>query len=113
MTIYGDFIRKGDPSISSLIAYGDHANTTRSKSNPISDWPRYTVDKPLQINLNETGGQEFSALTGGFLDKLVFAREHQGPGLRNDIRLVNAYDWEGGRGKRWEIWREMGALVPE
>ncbi|PVH84457.1 carboxylesterase type B [Cadophora sp. DSE1049] len=113
MTIYGNFITKGDPSIPSSIAHGDHANTTRSKPNPISNWPRYTLDKPLQINLNETGGQEFTALTGGFLDKLIFAREHQGPGLRNDIRLVNAYDWEGGRGKRCEFWREMGALVPE
>lgn len=35
------------------------------------------------------------------------------PGLRNDFTLVNAYEWEAGRGYRCDFWRSVGALVPE
>jgi len=43
----------------------------------------------------------------------VNTTEMMGPGLRNDITLVDAYTWEGGRGVRCEFWRAMGAVVPE
>jgi len=35
------------------------------------------------------------------------------PGLHNDISLVNAWTWEGGRGYRCEFWRSVGPIVPE
>jgi hypothetical protein len=63
--------------------------------------------------LNESGGEEFSQLVFGFVNELIFAQEHRGPGLKNNISLVNAYTWEGGRGERCEFWRNMSAKVPE
>jgi hypothetical protein len=82
-------------------------------TNQISSWPQYTLDQSYQINLNEIGGEEFSALVSGFLNNLIFDEENEGPGLRNNITLVNAYTGEGGRGQRCEFWRKMGALVLE
>ncbi|KAF8847914.1 hypothetical protein BDZ45DRAFT_754405 [Acephala macrosclerotiorum] len=76
---------------------------------------QHTLEQPLQINLNETGGEEFSALVTGFVNKLIFATGRLGPALRNDISLVNAYTWEGGRGwrgrdvisgDRWAAWSQ-------
>ena len=41
----------------------------------------------------------------------VNTTEMMGPGLRNDIALVDAYAWEGGRGVRCGFWRAMGAAI--
>ena len=35
------------------------------------------------------------------------------PGLSNDIGLVNAYTWEGGRGYKCDFSRSVGSIVPE
>lgn len=35
------------------------------------------------------------------------------PGLEALFRIVNAESWEGGRGERCELWRSLGATVPE
>lgn len=35
------------------------------------------------------------------------------PGLVSRFRIVDAESWEGGRGQRCELWRDLGASVPE
>lgn len=35
------------------------------------------------------------------------------PGLEARFRIVDAESWEGGRGERCELWRDLGATVPE
>ena len=66
-------------------------------------------------NLNQTGGSaqsiELSNRTGNVLDGN--ATVYVGPGQTNDLGLVDAYDWEGGRGKRCDFWLSIARIVPE
>jgi hypothetical protein len=65
-------------------------------------------------NLNQTGGTPQSVdlfNTTGVLDQN--ATEYVGPGQMNDITLVDAYEWEGGRGKRCDFWMSVAGIVPE
>ncbi|KAG0651279.1 Secreted lipase [Hyphodiscus hymeniophilus] len=106
-TIWGNFITKDNPSISNAVANGASSNNT--SDNPASSWPPFNIYAPFQINLNETGGVPFSIpSTGG-----ANVTEFEEPGMTNDITLVNAYTWEGGRGFRCDFWRSMGVIVPE
>lgn len=52
------------------------------------------------LKVNETGG----VLVNGLYEE---------PGLLSNFSLVDAYSWEGGRGKRCEFWKSMGEIVPE
>ncbi|KUJ20432.1 carboxylesterase type B [Mollisia scopiformis] len=112
MTIWGNFITLNDPSISSSIAAGNSSNSSTTP-NPITNWPAYTNANPYQINLNETGGTEFTTAGVDFEGTEVNVTEYMGPGLRNNFSLVNAWTWEGNRGIRCDFWRAMGGLVPE
>lgn len=64
----------------------------------------------MQVNLNQTGGHEVYGPIGV---NGINATVYQGPGLVNDFEVVNAYDWEGGRGYRCDFWRSVSRLVPE
>ena len=107
-TMWGNFIVNNDPSISAAIANG--ANST-AVSNPATNWPVYSKAAPYQLNLNETGGTPFVTQplgpTGGN------ATEFEDPGMKNAFDVVNAYTWEGGRGRRCDFWRSVGSMVPE
>lgn len=114
MTIWGNFITGDNPSISSATAAGSSNNTNNNEA--ITDWPAYTNAAPYQINqinLNQTGGEEFSNTAFAFGGQAVNATEYRGTGLRNDFSLVNTWTWEGGRGARCDFWRSMRVLVPE
>ena len=108
MAIFGNFITTSNPSISAEIANGVNSTST---SNPALDWPPWNLTQPYQINLNETGGIPFEAPT--LATDVGEITEFGGPGLKNNIELVNAYTWEGGRGARCDFWRSVGAIVPE
>lgn len=146
--IWGNFITTGNPSIPNAVANGlssynftGHANDT---PNDASSWPPYTLDTPLMLNLNQTGGTpSFYTLAGTDTepgmppsDASRFVVEAPddvynatagdagngtgrrvsvsgSPVLRNDLRLVDANAWEGGRYARCEFWRGVGARVPE
>jgi hypothetical protein len=116
MAVWGNFIISNNPSISATLAAGS-SNSTDSTSdaspNPISEWPAYTNAAPYQINLNETGGTEYSVQGLTLGDAKLNVTQYRGPGLRNDFTLVNARTWEAGRGIRCDFWRSLGPLVPE
>ena len=61
------------------------------------------------MNLNESGGVPY---TTNFRSPVNLTALEE-PGLRNNITLVDAYTWEGGRGARCDFWRSIGAVVPE
>lgn len=91
-----------DPSIPDSIANTTGANLARS-------WPTFSADAPFQVNLNETGGTPYLAeVTLNTPSKT----QYWGEGLENDFRLVNAYTWEGGRGRRCDFWRSVAAAIP-
>lgn len=107
LEIWGNFITKDNPSITTAIANGASSNRSQ-QTNAASTWPPFNIYAPYQINLNETGGMPFSVPNGA-----GNVTEFMGPGLRNDFTLVDAYSWEGGRGYRCDFWRSMGVSVPE
>lgn len=107
-TIWGNFIVTNNPSIPAAIANGPNSTLT---TNPATKWPAYSNAAPYQLNLNETGGTPFVVQPLGPAGGN--ATEFKDPGLKNAFDLVNAYSWEGGRGKRCEFWRGVGRVVPE
>ena len=63
------------------------------------------------LNLNQTGGVEVSAHVIAY--PVQNATQSIGPGLVNNLRVVDAYSWEGGRGERCDFWRSISERVPE
>ena len=108
MNIWGNFITRSNPSISAEIANGPSSMTG---TNPATNWPPWSLERPYQLNLNESGGTAFQAAT--LVPLYPNITEFEEPGLRNSFELVNAYTWEGGRGARCDFWRSVGAIVPE
>ena len=59
-------------------------------------------------------------VTGGTLANVPFVNQGAtvnlpivtGPGTSNEIRIVDAESWEGGRGGRCRRWMDIGADVP-
>ena len=107
--IWGSFIIANTPII-------PHSEATANMSNATAPadcrgnlaWPTFSLDEPWQMDLNTTGGTL----------KLHVETEHlkywirQGPGIVNVFRLVDAYGWEGGRGRRCTWWRAVAGRVP-
>ncbi|KAK6595702.1 carboxylesterase family protein, partial [Botrytis cinerea] len=79
-------------------------------------WPQWKTDgydAYQMLKLNMTGGQptEIAWTTG---DGLSFnITESTGSGLEADLAIVDAYNWEGGRGARCDFWADIGSEVPE
>jgi hypothetical protein len=134
--IWGNFITTNNPSISTEVANGASSNST--SANDASDWTPYSAYEPYQLNLNQVSpfyiANDHSILailpmsiilvyltsiqTGGtpipFTISIGLNLTVNGnPGHQNDISLVNAWTWEGGRGYRCEFWRSVGPIVPE
>ncbi|ORY04947.1 carboxylesterase type B [Clohesyomyces aquaticus] len=106
--IWGNFIRFNNPSVSSEIANGA-SNSNLTTQTGLEEWPPFTLYEPSMANLNETGGTPFTVTT----QIGVNVTEYREPGLRNALELVNAYEWEGGRGRRCDFWKSVAGLVPE
>lgn len=60
------------------------------------------------MNLNTTGGTPYVATTQFGVQVTQF----KDPGVGNAFGVVGAWDWEGGRGKRCEFWKEMVGKIP-
>ncbi|KAK3381983.1 inactive carboxylesterase 4 [Podospora didyma] len=106
--IYGNFVIAGNPSISNDIANGQ-SSLNPNAPHPANNWPQWTDTGPPLINLNQTGGTAYTAISALGVPVTQF----KGPGLLNNITVANADLWEGGRGKRCELWRDLGPFVPQ
>ncbi|KAF2729424.1 carboxylesterase type B [Polyplosphaeria fusca] len=102
--IWGNFVRTGDPSISAEVAAGAASNGTGAPG--WGAWPPFTLYEPRMANLNQTGGVLY-------VDERVGVPAYKEPGLRNKLRFVDGYQWEGGRGVRCDFWKSVWRLVPE
>ena len=108
MNIYGNFVTRDNPSINSTLAFGANANSSDSQQDNVAgNWPEFSPSTPYQINLNQTGG---TPSTMEYLGSNVTILT--GDSLRNDFSKVNAYTWEGGRGRRCDYWRSIHNLLP-
>ena len=108
LEIWGNFIIKDDPSIPNEVANGASSASPQAP-NPASRWPVWTDVNPMHINLNQSGGVPYKVVSVTGTPVTQFAM----PGLHNNITAANAYLWEGGRGKRCDIWKEVDRFVPQ
>ncbi|KAG4439449.1 hypothetical protein IFR05_005061 [Cadophora sp. M221] len=113
MTIFGNFITQDNPSIPTSIAAGNSSTASSKANQSMIDWPPYTNANPYQMNLNQTGGEEYSTVGTMFGGTPLNVTQYRDPGLKNNLKLVDAFSWEGGRGVRCNFWRSMGPIVPE
>lgn len=102
------FITTGTPNNASFYP----PNMPSDVAAVLESWPAFTVNQPWQANLNQTVGTPSVAvdLTDPYSYNITTYVE---PGLAPVFNLVNAYEWEGGRGARCEFWKTIGAIVPE
>ncbi|TVY68904.1 Carboxylesterase patB [Lachnellula suecica] len=105
MGIWGNFVTQGNPSIPDSLS--------GNESQSLANWPGYTIEKPLMVNLNETGGEMLSGTAFSYEGQPVTGTSIAGPGLMNNFSIVDAGSWEGGRGARCDFWQSMGRIVPE
>ena len=120
--IWGRFIIYDDPTlpsdvVTSIVTLGNGTQTGDNISAAGAGvWPQWKTDgydAYQMLKLNMTGGQptEIAWTTG---DGLSFnITESTGSGLEADLAIVDAYDWEGGRGARCDFWADIGSEVPE
>jgi hypothetical protein len=101
MSIWGNFVVNSNPSIAAHIA--------GEGNEVVTDWPVFNVWSPSMVNLNQTGGREVSQGVVQGVNATVYV----GPGLENRFEVVDAYQWEGGRGQRCDFWRSVAKIVPE
>ncbi|CAD6589625.1 MAG: hypothetical protein ASARMPREDX12_003908 [Alectoria sarmentosa] len=85
MTIWGNFITQNNPSISASIANGVNGTGNGLAA---TDFPAWSLRNPLQLNLNETGGQAYSSTS--FSPQAPNITEFEEPGLVNDFSVVDA-----------------------
>ncbi|KAI6382865.1 hypothetical protein MCOR25_000380 [Pyricularia grisea] len=105
--IFGNFILKGNPSITSGEANGASSLSPDAPNNATM-WPQWNVENRQMLNVNQTGGEPYSTVVDG-----ATVTEFTGPSLRNDLKLVDAYSWEGGRGKRCDFWQMINPVIPQ
>ena len=121
---WGRFIIYNDPTLPSAII---KSLTTSSNGSSTGDelfdmatgaWPAWSDASVADggykmLNINMTGGSP-EVLSSVFGDgSVVNVTEMIGPGLEARFHTVDAWSWEGARGQRCELWKDLGISVPE
>jgi carboxylesterase type B len=107
--IWGNFIINNSPVISVEDATGGMRNATVPVGyGGLMKWDQWSESRQTMLNLNTTGGVPSTNKVTEHLSITTFLE----PGVTNKFALVDAYAWEGGRGKRCAWWRRMGESVP-
>jgi hypothetical protein len=65
------------------------------------------------LNLNMSGGYATEIKWTSAGGQTFNVTQYAGPGLMAKFDIVDAWSWEGGRGKRCEFWADIGEFVPE
>lgn len=123
--IWGRFIIYNDPTLpADVIASITNVGNGMQTGDDISaagagTWPQWSTDansseKYRTLNLNMTGGEGTKILWTSSDGNVKFnITQNTGSGIRANLKVVDAWDWEGGRGARCALWAEIGNEVPE
>lgn len=65
------------------------------------------------LNLNMTGGHATQILLNSADGTKFNITQYAEPGLTAKLDVVDAWNWEGGRGERCEFWADIAKWVPE
>jgi carboxylesterase type B len=102
---WANFITNNDPSIPVKYANGRALGLGDTGAEKLARWPTWQANgERLMVNYNQTGGDEYTAtVVQGAPEVVLF----KGQRLRNWFNVYDAWDWEGGRGERCELWRTL------
>jgi hypothetical protein len=110
--MWGNFIVFDDPRISVADAKGGAVDSEVPEDvdgTGIVEWPVWKENgMEVLLNLNTTGG----VATWTNVTAELRYQVYMDPGVANVVKLADAYEWEGGRGRRCEWWAEMAQKVP-
>lgn len=107
-SILSAFISSGSPVISAKMATGGRTNSSVPLQGDQLFWPEYTRNKPLQLNLNTTGGVETTTVVTDTLSFMV----RSGPGVVNAFNVADVRSWEAGRAERCKFWKMAAQRIP-
>lgn len=107
--IWGNFIIHDNPIISVVDAQGGVAGSKVPEGAfGAIDWPFWTDEAPVLLNLNTTGGNA----TYHNVTKYLKYYTYSDPDVVNLFSTADADTWEGGRGERCKWWLEKAKKVP-
>ncbi|KAI1283890.1 carboxylesterase [Xylaria sp. FL0933] len=116
--IWGNFVVKGDPALSTAqISAAAGGNITAASR---GNWPQWggRPGRDVLLNLNMTGGIPVTTpvQVGGSLIDLTSYVPSDGssyPELEAEFNLVPGWSWEGGRGRRCQLWVDLNKWALE
>jgi carboxylesterase type B len=116
--IWGNFITIGEPTLSIAQTNAkDGGNITAAGT---GNWPEWGGERHTDflLNLNMTGGMPVTApsTVGGKTVNLTSYISSTGgsyPPLEAEFNVVPGWSWEGRRGKRCQLWVELGQWAME
>lgn len=123
--IWGRFIMYDDPTLpsSAIKNITTYPNGTSTGDDIVAaqtgKWPvweggsRDGGNAYRMLNLNMTGGHATEIKWSSAGGQSFNVTQYAGPGLIAKFDIVDAWTWEGGRGKRCEFWADVGEFVPE
>ncbi|KAF2640931.1 alpha/beta-hydrolase [Massarina eburnea CBS 473.64] len=107
--IWGNFIIHDDPTITVADARaGNGLAVVPVGGEGKIEWPVWNRESPRLLSLNSTGGYHTFLNVTDYLKYYIY----RDPGVVNQIKVADAYEWEGGRGRRCDWWLENAAKVP-
>ncbi|KAI1118525.1 carboxylesterase [Nemania sp. NC0429] len=117
--IWGNFVTKGDPTLSTEQV--DTAIPGNITAASIGNWPRWgeCPARASLLNINMTGGVPVvtpSPIGGKTLQLTSYVPDNtggSGPSLEAAFNLASGWSWEGGRGKRCQLWVDLGRWALE
>ncbi|KAL7623533.1 hypothetical protein AAE478_007216 [Parahypoxylon ruwenzoriense] len=116
--IWGNFVVDGDPTLSRLqTSSADHGNITAAGAGLWPQW-RGEPGEDWMLNLNMTGGTLITTPTYINGSKIQVPSYVPGDGtlsppLEAIFNVAKGSTWEGGRGKRCQLWVDLGPWILE
>jgi carboxylesterase type B len=108
---WANFIMHNNPSISIRYANGRALGIGDTGGERLSKWPAWKKSGVREmVNWNQTGGEQFRTWVVEGAPEVLLSR---GKWLRNRLNVYDAVDWEGGRGERCELWRNLTSKLPD
>ncbi|KAI1421158.1 carboxylesterase [Xylaria sp. FL1777] len=115
---WGNFVVKGDPTLSTAqVATAGQGNVTAAST---GNWPQWggRPGRDFLLNLNMTGGIPVTVprqVGDSVIDLTSYVPSSGGsyPELEAAFNLVPGWSWEGGRGKRCQLWVDLNQWALE
>ncbi|KAI1768600.1 carboxylesterase family protein [Hypoxylon sp. FL1150] len=116
---WGSFIVNGDPTLSSSqIASPEGGGVSAAGTGNWPQWGGEAVEYSAMLNLNMTGGMPITqpaTFDGAEIGLTSYVGNTNGswPPLEAVFKIVDAWSWDGDRGRRCHLWAELGKWAME